>query len=152
MTFENVGLECDTDVVDLNARPPKWLSRVKYRRRFNLLPSLREAYTVALDESRHKKKWGKLMLSPRAVNVDTKSAHICKTCVRTLKRNKVPKFAIANGLYMGVGEDIPEYECLSEMEMMLLSTGGRTHTAIKTIYLESPDAPNGKWSLRRPNL
>ena len=107
---------------------------------------------MALDESRHKKKWGKLMLSPRAVNVDTKSARICKTCVRTLKRNKVPKFAIANGLYMGVGADIPEYECLSEMEMMLLSTGGRTHTAIKTIYLESPDAPNGKWSLRRPNL
>ena len=152
MTFQNVGLECDTDVVCLIARPPKWLSCVKYRRRFNLPPPLREAYTVALDESRYKKKWGKLMLSPRAVNVETKSAHICKICVRTLKRKKVPKFAIANGLYMGVGADIPEYECLSEMEMMLLSTGGRTHTAIKTIYLDSPDAPNGKWSLRRPNL
>ena len=36
---------------------------------------------------------------------------------------------------------------------LLLASAGRTHAAIKTIYLESAAAPNRKgWSMKRPNL
>lgn len=59
-------------------------------------------------------------------------------------------------MWMDTASTIPEYADLSEMEALLLASAGRTHrthAAIKTIYLESAAAPNGKgWSLKRPNL
>ena len=65
----------------------------------------------------------------------------------------MPDHAIANGIWMDEAASIPEYAELSEMETMLLASAGRTHAAIKTIYLESTTAPNEKgWSMKRPNL
>lgn len=125
---------------------------LKYRTDFDLPEQLRKQYTVSVPNSRYNADWQKLLLSRTSLAANGTAA-ICNYCKRRLKQRSMPDHAIANGMWMGEASSIPEYADLSEMEAMLLASGGRTHAAIKTIYLESATAPNGKgWSIRRPNL
>lgn len=141
-----------TTIVNLHASPPKWMKLLRYKTRFELPELLRKKYTVTVPKSKYQAKWQKLLLS-RSAPEAAGTAAICNYCKRHLKRKSMPNHAIANGMWMDTASTIPEYADLSEMEALLLASAGRTHAAIKTIYLESAAAPNGKgWSMKRPNL
>jgi len=146
------GHVAKTTIVNLHASPPKWMKLLRYKTRFELPELLRKKYTVTVPKSKYEAKWQKLLLS-RSAPEAAGAAAICNYCKRHLKRKSMPNHAIANGMWMDTASTIPEYADLSEMEALLLASAGRTHAAIKTIYLESAAAPNGKgWSMKRPNL
>lgn len=61
------------------------------------------------------------MLSPSALSEDGRTISVCNDCTSVLDRNRKPKLAISNGLYIGRAADIAALASLTIQEQLLLS-------------------------------
>ena len=135
----------DCKVLDLSAAAPKSLDLLKSAE-FNLPELLRKQYQI--DVACHE-SWRQLLLCKSAVTDDQQGITMCVVCKDMLDgktSNRMPKFAIANGFWIGYTDLVEELACLTPAELALLSTSQNIYaSATKTIFF-------GGGVLQRANL
>lgn len=135
----------DCKVLHLSTAAPKSFALLKSSE-FDLPEPLRKQYQI--DVACHP-SWRDLLLCKYAVTGDGHGITVCADCKNMLdgkSSNRMPKFAIANGFWIGYAHFVPELKCLTPAELALLSTAQNIYSsATKTIFFE-------KGVLQRANL